>query len=105
MEEYSRTHIHTHSQTVSWEFRAIVLSTGAIRNSDVKWGQAADPPVFMSSVGMASNGSVPQSGQSRSPIPAAVVDGDVTACHCGNSNLSAAGLCLSISDRLRTELI
>ncbi len=85
--------------------RAIVLSTGAIRDLDVKWGQAADLPVFMSSVGKPLGCFVPQSGQSQSPIPATVVDGDVWACHCGNSNLSATGLCLSISDRLRTELI
>lgn len=96
-----RVSTHSHSQSVSWDFRAIVLSTGAIRDSDVKWGQAADLPVFTSSVGKPSDSSVPQSDQSQHPA----VDGDVWGCHCGNSNLSAAGLCLSISDRLRTELI
>lgn len=96
---------YRHTESVSWETRAIVLSTGAIRDLDVKWGQAADLPVFKSSVGTPPGSSVPLSSQSWRPVPAAVVDCDVSACHCGNLNLSATGLCLSISDRLRTELI
>lgn len=89
-------------ESVSWEIRAIVLSTGAIRDLDVKWGQAADLPVFVSSVGtpLSSHGATKLANHH-----AAVVCGDVRARHCGNSNLSTTGLCLSISDRSRTGLI
>lgn len=105
MSTHRHMHAHIHTNRVSWEFKAIVLCTGAIRDSDVKWGQAADLNVFMSSVGTPPNGPMPKSDQSQLPILATVVDGDVLARHCGNSNLCAAGLCLSIRDRLRTGLI
>lgn len=59
-------------QSVNWELKAIVLSTGAIRDSDVKQGQACDPPVFMSPVGTPAVGSVPQRGPIRSPLPATI---------------------------------
>lgn len=77
---HKHTHIHTLTESVSWEFRGIVLITVAIRDSDVKWGQTCDLPVFMSSVGTQPDGSVPQSSQSQRPIPATVVDGDVSTC-------------------------